>query len=160
MGGVHLSSNPTLAMDGDPLDSHTTRVWHQCEWAGPLDRLYIHTNGLGLLAMDEGVKSMGLGPNLIFRVVPYRSFNPLWSDSKMGPPSGPHKNVLMVTPWEHFSLDHLFKLIFCCLVLGFQKSHFWKKATHLQKKVFMPFLMYAGTHALPTFDIVSEFECF
>ena len=91
MGWGHLSPNPILAMDRAPLIVTCLMVWHQCEWTGPLDRLYTHTNGLGVLAMDEGVRSMGLGPNLIFAGVPYRSFNPHRSHSKMGPPVDPTK---------------------------------------------------------------------
>lgn len=39
-------------------------VWCQCEWTEPLDRQNTYTNGLDLLAMEEGVRSMEMRPNL------------------------------------------------------------------------------------------------
>ena len=99
-------------MDRDFLDCHTPRIWHKYEWIRPLDRLYAHTNGSGSLAIDEGVRSMGLRPNLIFGVVSCRSFNPHLSHSKMGPSVGPIKILMMtvkkvLTPWKPFSLDYI-----------------------------------------------------
>ena len=106
MSDVYLSPNSNLAMDRDPLVSHTLWVWHQCEWIGLLDSLYINTNGLGLLAMDEVVRSIGMGPNLIFREwshvdhsIPTGSI-PKWD------PSGPHKKVSRNL---HESISHQIK---------------------------------------------------
>lgn len=42
--------------------------------------------------------------------------------------------------WWFLPSLELFKLIFCCLVLGFQKSHFWKRLHTCRKKVFCLFL--------------------
>ena len=92
MGAAHLSPNPNLVMDIDSLIVTRLGVWHWLEWIGLLDRLYTHTNGLGLLAMDEFVRSMGLGSNLIFGVVPYRSFNSYRPIPKWGPQWAPQKS--------------------------------------------------------------------
>ena len=64
-------------------------------------------SGLGLSVMDEGVRSIELAPNLIFGVVPYRSFNPYQSHSKMGPLVAPTKKVSTVTLREQFSPDQI-----------------------------------------------------
>ena len=54
MGGVHISTNPNLAMNKDPFDSQMPK------------------NGLNLSVTDEGIRDVALGPSLKFNIFFFR----------------------------------------------------------------------------------------